>query len=40
MGGEGYEWEGEVHVQVALDSAVGFEKGAMMRGVVSWLGSF
>ncbi|KAH6839620.1 Alpha/Beta hydrolase protein [Chaetomium sp. MPI-CAGE-AT-0009] len=33
------ECEGEVHVQVALDSVVGYEKGIMERAIMSWLGS-
>lgn len=31
------ECEGEVHVQVALDSAVGYDKGLMERAIMSWL---
>ncbi|KAK3296562.1 Alpha/Beta hydrolase protein [Chaetomium fimeti] len=31
------ECEGEVHVQVALDSAVGYQKGTMERAIMSWL---
>lgn len=31
------ECEGEVHVQVALDFAVGYDKGTMTRAVMSWL---
>jgi acetyl esterase/lipase len=33
------ECEGEVHVQVALDSAVGYNKGSMERAIMSWLAS-
>ena len=31
------ECEGEVHVQVALDAAVGYKNGTMMRAVMAWL---
>ncbi|KAK4182029.1 Alpha/Beta hydrolase protein [Podospora australis] len=31
------ECEGEVHVQVALDSAVGYQGGVMMRACMDWL---
>ncbi|KAK4039662.1 Alpha/Beta hydrolase protein [Parachaetomium inaequale] len=31
------ECDGEVHVQVALDSVVGYEKGSMERAIMSWL---
>ncbi|KAK4220321.1 Alpha/Beta hydrolase protein [Rhypophila decipiens] len=34
------ECEGEVHVQVALDSAVGYEGGLMMAAILGWLKSF
>lgn len=33
------ECEGEVHVQVALDSAVGYNKGSMEQAIMSWLAS-
>ncbi|KAL2021731.1 hypothetical protein VTK56DRAFT_6674 [Thermocarpiscus australiensis] len=31
------ECEGEVHVQVGLDEAVGYDGGSMMRAIMSWL---
>jgi acetyl esterase/lipase len=31
------ECEGETHVQVALDSVVGYEKGTKMRAIIVWL---
>lgn len=31
------ECEGEVHVQVALDSVVGYDKGLMERAIMTWL---
>jgi acetyl esterase/lipase len=31
------ECEGEVHVQVALDSVVGYKKGSMEHAIMSWL---
>ncbi|KAM7205735.1 Alpha/Beta hydrolase fold [Naviculisporaceae sp. PSN 640] len=34
------ECEGEVHVQVALDCAVGYEGGLMMGAILGWLRSF
>ncbi|PGH15041.1 hypothetical protein AJ79_02723 [Helicocarpus griseus UAMH5409] len=33
------ECEGEVHVQPALDSAMGYEHGAMMQAIMRWLES-
>ncbi|EAQ88658.1 hypothetical protein CHGG_05277 [Chaetomium globosum CBS 148.51] len=33
------ECKGEVHVQVALDSAVGYDKGSMERAIMLWLAS-
>ncbi|KAK2771649.1 hypothetical protein FQN53_004942, partial [Emmonsiellopsis sp. PD_33] len=33
------ECEGEAHVQPALDAAVGYQEGVMMRAVLRWLAS-
>jgi hypothetical protein len=33
------ECKGEVHVQAALDSVVGYHGGAQMRAIISWLAS-
>ncbi|KKZ66014.1 hypothetical protein EMCG_08236 [[Emmonsia] crescens] len=33
------ECEGEVHVQPALDAALGYSEGTMMRAILRWLGS-